>query len=80
MTFSRFLDRVQVEFPTVRSSRFSLGFLCLSSSAKAAGVKFASEKSASVAKGFSLSHLTLEFATAQIVIGMDGKRGLTGQG
>ena len=37
VTFSRILDRVQVEFPAVRSSRFSVGFLCLSSLANAAG-------------------------------------------
>jgi hypothetical protein len=43
MTFSRILDRSQLEFPTVRSSRFVVGFLCLSSLANAAGGKFANE-------------------------------------
>ena len=43
MTFSRFLDRGQLEFSTVRSSRFVVGFLCLSSLANAAGGKFANE-------------------------------------
>ena len=43
LTFSRILDRSQLEFPTVRSSRFVVGFLCLSSLANAAGGKFANE-------------------------------------
>ena len=43
MTFSRFLCRSQLEFSTVRSSRFVVGFLCLSSLANAAGGKFANE-------------------------------------
>ena len=43
VTFSRILDRSQLEFPTVRSSRFVVGFLCLSSLANAAGGKFANE-------------------------------------
>jgi hypothetical protein len=43
VTLSRILDHSQVEFPTVRSSRFSVGFLFLSSLANAAGGKFANE-------------------------------------
>ncbi|MET0223684.1 MAG: hypothetical protein ABW346_04845, partial [Terrimicrobium sp.] len=43
LTFSRILDRGQLEFPTVRSSRFVVGFLCLSSLANAAGGKFADD-------------------------------------
>jgi anaerobic selenocysteine-containing dehydrogenase len=43
MTFSRFVDRGQLKFSTVRSSRFVVGFLCLSSLANAAGGKFADD-------------------------------------
>jgi hypothetical protein len=43
MTLSRNLDRGQVEFSTVSSSRFLFGFLCLSSLANAVGDKFANE-------------------------------------
>ena len=43
MTFSRFVNRSQLGFSTVRSSLFVVGFLCLSSLANAAGGKFAND-------------------------------------